>query len=193
MTALEAAALLEIARRAVVEATSGHKNWRPDLHDLPDSLVAPGASFVTLHTRGRLHGCIGSVEPRSPLAVDVAKNAQSAALFDPRFAPLAAAEVADTEIEISVLSPMQPLAYADMDDLCRKVRPGIDGVLVERGWQRGLLLPQVWEQLPQPHDFLAHVALKAGASAAIYTHPDTHVFVFQVHHYEQAAPARHVH
>jgi AmmeMemoRadiSam system protein A len=193
LTVLEAEALLRIARQAVIEATRGRKNWRPATFDLPRGgpLREPGASFVTLHTYGRLHGCIGSVEPRGgvPLAIDVAKNAQSAALLDPRFPPLAVAEVDDTEIEVSVLSPMQPVAYTSLDDLCRRVRPEIDGVLVERGWQRGLLLPQVWEQLPTPYDFLVHVALKAGASVTLFTQPDTHVYVFQVHSYVQPAPA----
>lgn len=190
LTVLEAEALLRIARQAVIEATRGRKNWRPTTFDLPRGpLREPGASFVTLHTYGRLHGCIGSVEPRSPLAIDVAKNAQSAALLDPRFPPLAVAEVDDTEIEVSVLSPMQPVVYTGLDDLCRRVRPEIDGVLVERGWQRGLLLPQVWEQLPTPYDFLVHVALKAGASVTLFTQPDTHVYVFQVHSYVQPAPA----
>ena len=189
LTVLEGEELLGIARQAVIEATHGRKNWRPTTVDLPVPLREPGASFVTLHTSGRLHGCIGSVEPRSPLAVDVAKNAQSAALLDPRFPPLAASEVDDTEIEVSVLSSFQPVVYTSLDDLCRRVRPEVDGVLVERGWQRGLLLPQVWEQLPIPHDFLAHVALKAGASITIYTQPDTHVYVFQVHSYVQPAPA----
>lgn len=189
LTVLEAEALLQIARQAVVEATRGRRNWRPHTSDLPHCLRQPGASFVTLHTDGRLHGCIGSVEARSPLAADVAKNAQGAALFDPRFPPLTVAEVDDTEIEVSVLSPMQPVAYTGLDDLCRTVRPAIDGVLVERGWQRGLLLPQVWEQLPNPHDFLAQVALKASARLMIFTQPDTHVYVFQVHSYVQPAPA----
>lgn len=188
LTVLETEVLLNIARQAVIEATHGRKNWRPATGDLPVPLREPGASFVTLHTGGRLHGCIGSVEPRSPLAVDVAKNAQNAARLDPRFPPLAVSEVDDTEIEVSVLSPMQPVIFSGLDELCRRVRPGIDGVLLERGWQRGLLLPQVWEQLPTPYDFLAHVALKAGASIAIYGEPDTHVYVFQVHSYVQPAP-----
>ena len=189
LTVLEWEALLGIARQAVIEATHGRKNWRPTTVDLPVPLREPGASFVTLHTCGGLHGCIGSVEPRSPLAVDVAKNAQSAALLDPRFPALSAAEVDNTEIEVSVLSPMQPAVYTGLEELCRKVRPQIDGVMVERGWQRGLLLPQVWEQLPVPHDFLEHVALKAGAGITIYAQPDTHVYVFQVHSYVQPAPA----
>ncbi len=176
----ESQALLQVARQAVVAATQGQRHWQPKTSALPAALLRPGASFVTLHTRGRLHGCIGSVEARLPLALDVARNAQSAALDDPRFYPLAAEDVDDTEIEVSVLTPMQPLTYTDLDDLVRQIRPGVDGVMVGRGWQRGLLLPQVWENLPDPTDFLTHVALKASAAIDIYHHPDTTVHVFQI-------------
>lgn len=186
----EAEQLLEIARRALNEAIETEQQWEPDLRQLPEALCAPGSSFVTLFTRGELHGCIGSVEYRRPLALDVAHNAVSAALRDPRFPPLTADELTETEIEVSVLTPMQPCPYRDLADLAAKVRPGIDGVLVERGWQRGLLLPQVWEKLPDPQQFLAHVALKANASVSIYRASGTTVHVFQVHHYSQPAPQR---
>jgi AmmeMemoRadiSam system protein A len=188
LTALESQALLQIARQAVVAAVGGQRHWQPKMSDVPSTLLRPGACFVTLHTRGRLHGCIGSVEPRLPLALDVARNAQSAALDDPRFYPLTAAEVDDTAIEVSVLTPMQPLTYTDLDDLVRQIRPGVDGVLVGRDWQRGLLLPQVWENIPDPYDFLSHVALKASAAIDIYHHPETKVHVFQVISFTQPAP-----
>ncbi|NOX61818.1 MAG: AmmeMemoRadiSam system protein A [Chloroflexi bacterium] len=185
LTEEEAKALLQVAREALEAALKGNGAWHPDLKALPPRLLEPGASFVTLTTRGALHGCIGSVAPSLPLALDVAKNAVSAALNDPRFPPLTFKELADTRIEVSVLSPMRPVNYRDLDDLATKVRPGLDGVLVERGWQRGLLLPQVWEKLPDPHEFLAHVALKAHAGIDIYQDPETKVYVFQVHRYEE--------
>lgn len=185
----EGEALLGIARQAVVAATQGQRRWQPDTSKLPAHLMQPGASFVTLHTRGRLHGCIGSIEARLPLALDVARNAQNAALSDPRFHALAAMEVDDTEIEVSVLTPMQPLDFSGLADLIRQIRPGLDGVLVERGWQRGLLLPQVWEHVPDPYEFLTHVALKASASLAIFDAPDAQVYVFQIISFTQPAPA----
>ncbi len=187
-TDLEGQTLLDIARQAVVAACQGQRRWQPGTKEIPSHLLQPGASFVTLHTHDRLQGCIGSIQPRLPLALDVARNAQSAALDDPRFRPLAAEEVDDTEIEVSVLTPMQPLPYTGLDDLMHKVRPGVDGVEVERGWQRGLLLPQVWEQIPDPYDFLTHVALKASASLDIFSHPDTVVQVFQIISFTQPAP-----
>ncbi len=185
LNAEEAKALLQVARQALEAALKGNGAWYPDLKTLPPRLSEPGASFVTLTTRGALHGCIGSVTPSLPLALDVAKNAVSAALNDPRFPPLTPKELAETRIEVSVLSPMQLLPYRDLDDLAAKVRPGVDGVLVERGWQRGLLLPQVWEKLSDPYEFLAHVALKAHAGIDIYDDPDTNVYVFQVQSFEE--------
>ncbi|NUQ39501.1 MAG: AmmeMemoRadiSam system protein A [Caldilineales bacterium] len=180
----EAACLLAIARAGLAAAVNDVDD-APDLAQLPPRLREPGASFVTLTWHGRLHGCIGSVEPQLPLALDVLKNVAGAALRDPRFPPLASTEVPEVTIEVSVLSPLQALPYRDLADLIRQVRPGVDGVLVARDWQRGLLLPQVWEKLPDPRDFLDHVALKASASISIYDDPDTRVWVFQVHSYHE--------
>ncbi len=185
--------LFDIAREALRRSTLHREmQWLPDLKPLPEPLHQPAATFVTLHTDGQLHGCIGSVEPRLPLAWDVAKNAIAAAHHDPRFPSLRPEELDRTEVEISLLSPLQILPYKDFQDLAHKVRPGIDGVMVERGWQRGLLLPQVWEDLPDPVRFLEHVALKAGAGPEIYMDPKTRVYIFQVHSFTQPAPvARH--
>ncbi len=181
--------LFDIARTALRKTViEGEQRWQPDLARLPGPLRQPAATFVTLHTDGKLHGCIGSVEPRLPMAWDVAKNAIAAARHDPRFPVLRPDELDRTEVEISILSPMQEVSYRTMNDLLEKIRPGVDGVLVERGWQRGLLLPQVWEQIRDPLEFLGHVALKAGASPDIYLAPDTNVYTFQVHSFAQPAP-----
>ncbi len=185
----EGETLLQIARRSLEEAIGHGREWLPDLAELPPRLQEPGASFVTLHTDGQLHGCIGTVIPVRPLALDVAANAVSAALHDPRFPPLTPAELSHTAIEVSVLGPMQRIQYKTLQELKDKIRPGIDGVLVKHGWHRGLLLPQVWEQIPSPAEFLAHVALKAGLSFEVYLQPDTEVYVFQVQSFEQPAPA----
>ena len=181
--------LFAIAREALRRSTlQRDMQWLPDLEQFPERLRQPAATFVTLHTDGKLHGCIGSVEPRLPLAWDVAKNAIAAAHHDPRFPPLRPDELDRTEVEISILSPLQELPYASFEELMAKVRPGVDGVMVERGWQRGLLLPQVWEDLPDRRRFLEHVALKAGAGPEIYLDPKTKVYIFQVHSFTQPAP-----
>jgi len=185
----EEGVLLQIARHSLEEVVRYGREWQPDLTELPNKLQEPGASFVTLHTNGQLHGCIGTVVPARPLALDVAANAVSAALNDPRFPPLMPAELPYTAIEISLLGPMQPVAYGGhFHELVEKIRPGIDGVLLKRGWRRGLLLPQVWKHIPSPEEFLAHVAMKAGLSPEIYAEPNTEVYVFQVQSFEQPAP-----
>ena len=186
--------LFDIVRTALHKTiVEGDHHWQPDLNALPKPLRQPAATFVTLHTDGKLHGCIGSVEPRLPMAWDVAKSAIAAARHDPRFPVLRPDELERTEVEISILSPLQEIPYESIADLLGKIRPGVDGVMVERGWQRGLLLPQVWEQIPEPREFLGHVALKAGASPDIYLDPQTKVYIFQVHSFTQPAPVHQSH
>ena len=132
-------------------------------------LEAPGASFVTL-TSGRapggaLRGCIGSLVARRPLREDVEANAVAAALHDPRFPPLTARELDDVVVEVSVLSAPAVLPAADEAELLARLRPGVDGVVLSASGRRATFLPQVWEQLPDPADFLARLRRKAGLPA----------------------------
>lgn len=121
-----------------------------------------GACFVTLTQRGELRGCIGTLEAHRPLLQDVRANAVAAAFRDPRFAPLGARELEQTEVEVSLLSPMQALAFASQADALAQLRPGVDGVVFEYGARRSTFLPQVWEQLPDVDDFMAYLKRKAG-------------------------------
>lgn len=127
-------------------------------------LAEPGASFVTLHDAGRLRGCVGTLEPYCSLGEDVATNARAAAVHDPRFPPLTLPEYAGIDLEVSVLSALEPLACTDEADLLAQLRPGVDGLLLEAGRRRGTFLPQVWEQLPRPTQFLDRLKVKAGFS-----------------------------
>lgn len=129
------------------------------------SLLAPGACFVTLKINGKLRGCIGSLEARRPLAEDVCANAHAAAFQDPRFTPVARDELANLELSISVLTPAQPLIFDTEQDLIEKLQPGVDGLILTDGGRRGTFLPSVWKQLPQATDFLRHLKLKAGLPA----------------------------
>jgi AmmeMemoRadiSam system protein A len=131
-------------------------------------LLEPGACFVTLTQQGELRGCIGSLEARRPLLIDVKANAVAAAFHDPRFSPLSARELDHTEIEISLLSAMQPLAFASEAEALAQLRPGIDGVVFEFGARRSTFLPQVWEQLPDTGEFIAHLKHKAGLPASFW-------------------------
>jgi AmmeMemoRadiSam system protein A len=156
-----------------------------DLNAVSEILQRDGASFVTLTKHGQLRGCIGSLEPRRPLVLDVQENAAAAAFNDPRFPPVRLEELDDLRVEISVLSPPQPLSYDGPDDLIAKLRPGVDGVVIERGWNRATFLPQVWEKLPDPNQFLQHLCLKAYLPADAYCHPDLDVYTYGVEKFEE--------
>lgn len=161
--------------------TAAHAAW----------LDAPGASFVTL-TSGRapggaLRGCIGSLVARRPLREDVEVNAVAAALHDPRFAPLTARELDDTVVEVSVLSAPAALPAADEAELLARLRPGVDGVVLSACGRRATFLPQVWEQLPDPADFLARLRRKAGLPAD-YWGRDVIVETYTVTAWQEAAP-----
>lgn len=125
-------------------------------------LQAPGASFVTLTRQGELRGCIGTLEAHRPLGEDVRENAVAAAFRDPRFAPLSLAEFDAIRVEVSLLSAAEPMAIASEQEALAALRPNIDGVVFEYGHIRSTFLPQVWEQLPDPAEFLAHLKRKAG-------------------------------
>jgi hypothetical protein len=125
-------------------------------------LQEPGASFVTLTRQGELRGCIGTLEAHRPLGVDVRENAVAAAFRDPRFMPLTRGEFDDVRVEVSVLSPTEPLQVKDESAALAVLRPNVDGVVFEYGHYRSTFLPQVWEQLPKPAEFLAHLKRKAG-------------------------------
>lgn len=125
-------------------------------------LTARGATFVTLKKHGELRGCIGSLRAQRPLADDVAANAVAAASRDPRFAPLSASEFDDVDIEVSLLSEPEFIDFHDEADLLAQLRPGEDGLILFAGCRSATFLPQVWEQLPEPREFLAALKHKAG-------------------------------
>ena len=129
---------------------------------LPAGMTAPAASFVTLTTPSGLRGCIGSLEARSGLLEGVAENAYSAAFRDPRFPPLSANELPDLTLEISVLSPLVPVDFADQQELLSKMVPGEAGWVLEDKLHRGTFLPSVWSSLDRPDIFLRELKRKAG-------------------------------
>lgn len=188
LTAEEKQTLLRLAREAIREALSDASMPEIALETLPLRLRENGAAFVTLTLDGQLRGCIGSLSAHRPLVLDVQRHAVDAAFDDPRFPPLTDLEFAPLRIEISVLSEPQPLFYADPDDLLRKLRPEIDGVILERGWNRGTFLPQVWEQLPEPEVFLSHLCQKAGLPSNAWKWPDIRISLYQVEKFMEAKP-----
>jgi AmmeMemoRadiSam system protein A len=177
--------LLKLAREAIRRATQRRELPPVDADALAEDLRRDGASFVTLTKHGALRGCIGTLEPRRSLALDVRENAVAAAFSDPRFPPVGADELDDLHVEVSVLSNPQPLAYDGPDDLMARLRPGVDGVVIESGWHRATFLPQVWEKLPSPRQFLEHLCLKAGLPPDAYLSPGLAVYTYQVEKFEE--------
>lgn len=157
---------LQIAKGSIEHGLEHHTPLSIALDTLPPVMAEQGACFVTLNKGGRLRGCIGSPEAHRPLAADVAINAFSSAFKDPRFAPLKAEEAEALDIHLSVLSPKEPFAFADEDDLIAKLNVGTDGLIIEDQGRRALFLPSVWKQLPDPRQFVVHLKNKAGLGAA---------------------------
>jgi uncharacterized protein len=154
-------AALDLAVTSIRHGLSGTR-WLPRVPDLPVGLQVDGAAFVTLRIGPALRGCIGSLEARQPLGIDIARHATDAAFSDPRFPPLTAVELEPLHVEVSVLGAMEPLAADTWAELEHLVRPGVDGLLVESRWHRGTFLPSVWAQLPDPEAFLVALWRKAG-------------------------------
>lgn len=157
--------------------------------DRPAWLDERGAAFVTLHVPGpggrpALRGCIGTLDAYRSLRQDVEANARAAAFRDPRFPPLTAPELLDLEIEVSVLSEPEPVPFASRADLVTRLRPGLDGLILEYGGRRGTYLPQVWEQLPDPADFLACLVRKAGLPQGFWS-DDVKIWRYGVTAYPQ--------
>lgn len=125
-------------------------------------LQREAATFVTLEKRGRLRGCIGSLQADLPLGRSVAEHSLAAAFNDPRFAPLQPEELGDLTAEISVLTPLRPLDVADWTALSEALRPGVDGLVVRAPGHSATFLPAVWQDLPQPEVFLDQLWRKAG-------------------------------
>jgi hypothetical protein len=132
-------------------------------------LSEPGASFVTLKRNERLRGCIGSLQAHRSLLEDVRHNAEAAAFRDPRFSPLRSEEYSQITIEVSLLSPITPFSVKSEADALDQLRPGIDGVIIQYGSNRGTFLPQVWESLPEPAQFLTELKRKAGLAADFWS------------------------
>jgi AmmeMemoRadiSam system protein A len=154
--------LLDIAEAAPRIALAERRRWVPEETDAGAALWTPGASFVTLlDVDERLLGCIGALEPRHPLAVDVAQHAVAAAFEDPRMPALTADEFERMTIEVSILSPLEEISPSSLDELAAMLEPGVDGVLVESGAQRATFLPAVWSKVASTDEFLGHLWTKA--------------------------------
>ncbi len=154
--------LLEIARHSIESGLTAGIAMQLDIDNLSSRFSVQLGAFVTLTRSGRLRGCIGSLESTDPLALSVVNAAFNAAFRDTRFKPLAADEVEDTRVEISVLSALESFAAASRTELLEQLQPGEDGLLMEDGRYRSTFLPKVWEMISTPEEFLHHLLTKAG-------------------------------
>lgn len=173
--------LLALAREAIARALD------PDCEPAPrpDWLGAPGATFVTLTRDSALRGCIGSLEAVRPIGEDVQRNAVAAAFSDPRFAPLRREEWPGLRVSVSELSPPEPLAHDGTEaDALRRLRPGVDGLILSFGSHRATFLPKVWEQLPEPRAFLRALRAKAGLPPDFW-HPSIRLSRYTAHEYAE--------
>ena len=175
-------AALIAAARGAIEAAFGRLDARARPHA---ALEEPGATFVTLEQDGELRGCIGNLVAHRRLAVDVHENALAAAFRDPRFAPLNSRELDVTTVEVSLLAPPAPFEVADEDDLLSRLVPGVDGIVIELGARRATFLPQVWESLPDPRDFVGALKRKAGLPADFWS-PEVRVSRYTVARWHEA-------
>lgn len=163
--------LLKLARMSI-GFTLGECG-RPRKPEGGKALNDPCGAFVTLHLHGDLRGCIGYIEGRFPLHETIQEVAQKAAFEDPRFSPLTTEEFEAVEIEISVLSPLKKVKDVD------EIQVGTHGLVIDAGYTRGLLLPQVatdygWGR----EEFLSHTARKAGLSADAWKRKDVTLYLF---------------
>jgi len=174
--------LIALARAAITTKLDMH------MHGVDcsgaDWLEESAATFVTLSKHGELRGCIGTLEAYRPLIEDVQANAIAAAFHDPRFLPLSREEYSSLQVEVSLLSSMQAIDAGSERIALSNIRPFIDGVVFKYGSYRSTFLPQVWEQLPDPVQFMAHLKQKAGLSADFW-HPDVIMYKYQVYKYHE--------
>ncbi|MDQ6996929.1 MAG: AmmeMemoRadiSam system protein A [Mariprofundus sp.] len=193
MSATTGSMLIALARQAIADhlglhanetKTNATKTNAPKIFGT-DGLDRHAATFVTLTRNGALRGCIGTLEAHRSLLKDVQANAVAAAFHDPRFPPVSAEEWPTLRTEISVLTAMQPLDALNEAEACKRIRPGIDGVLLQYHANKGTFLPQVWDQLPEATQFITHLKLKAGLPTDFW-HPDVRLFTYQVDKYRQA-------
>ena len=189
LTQKQGQTLIKLARKTISEEL-GIKP-RPDQEslasDLEDkSFQRRSGTFVTLKIHDQLRGCIGNLDATEPITEGVKRNAINAAFNDYRFSPLTTKEFDKVEIEISILSEPKPLEYINSNDLIKKLRPDIDGVIIRKGQASATFLPQVWEQLARPEEFLSHLCMKAGLPSDSWKKSKLEILTYNVQYFEEA-------
>lgn len=177
--------LLKLARESI-ELVVGEKTLpKLNLDSFTPFLQQKGASFVTLTIQKELRGCIGALEAYQPLVEDVREHAIAAALEDPRFLPVEKNELNRIRIEVSILSVPQALSYDSSEDLIKKIRPHVDGVTIKYGERKATFLPQVWEKIPDPSEFMNQLCYKMIGKADLWRETKLQVFTYQVEEFQE--------
>jgi len=185
LTLEEQRILLRLAREAMERGVKGEDLPSLDQSSLPPNLREEGSSFITLTAHGQLRGCIGSLEPYEALAQDVREHAVAAALNDPRFPPVKEEELNGIQIEVSRLTRPIPLEYTDANDLLSKLHPYVDGVILRDAFHRTTFLPQVWEKIPDPEEFLNNLCYKMGVEHDLWRRKHFDVLTYQVEEFHE--------
>jgi len=185
LTEEEGKYLLKVARKTIEAALFGEESKESAEEGSSKKLLERRGTFVTLTMEGRLRGCIGHIIPHETILEGIRINALNAAFRDPRFRPLTREEWKRVKIEISVLTDPRELPYKDAQDLLEKLRPGVDGVIIKKGYHQATFLPQVWEQLPDKKEFLTHLCMKAGLDGDAWKKGDLEVSTYQVQAFEE--------
>ncbi|MGD2248556.1 MAG: AmmeMemoRadiSam system protein B [Candidatus Methanofastidiosia archaeon] len=175
--------LLELARKTLEQYLQNGTFLQVDESKLSDTLKEERACFVTLNKNGMLRGCIGSLTPEHPLYQGVMQNAVYAALQDPRFPPVQYQELSEITIEISVLTVPKQITYSSQAELLQKIER--KGVIISEGAHRATYLPQVWDQLPDPEEFISNLCRKAGLSPDYWKEGTLEVYVYTAHAFEE--------
>jgi len=179
--------LVTIAKNAILERIARS----PKLDDSHEGMIddklfqEKRGTFVTLSQNGQLRGCIGTLTASESILKGVKQNALNAALHDHRFSPVRPEELDSIEIEVSILTEPVSVEYTDGADLLTKLNPGVDGVIVRQGAARATFLPQVWDQLTGPEEFVSHLCLKAGLAADAWQTSKLQVLIYQVQYFEE--------
>jgi AmmeMemoRadiSam system protein A len=181
--------LVKLARHTLSQQLSKQIPQK-EIDSLNTSLTDPCfnsscGTFVTLTIDGKLRGCIGNLTSNASVVSGVRQNAINAAFHDPRFSSLSLPELDRVSIEVSILSEPRPLDYREPADLLNKIRPHIDGVILRKGSASATFLPQVWEQIRKPQNFLAQLCLKAGLAADAWQQSKLEVSTYQVQHFKE--------
>jgi AmmeMemoRadiSam system protein A len=171
--------LLKLAKEAIVSYMESGKESELR-RTIPQELLTPRGSFVTLNVKGELHGCIGRLETEELLYKDIISNATGAAFFDYRFSPLTKSDLEDLTIEISLLTTPVKLELTDREEILRYLGERKPGVILKNGVYQSTFLPQVWEEIPQAETFLKHLSAKAGMDVNAWQYSEIYTYQAEV-------------